>query len=319
MTPLKEYSEMKTKITVNSNENKIISHRKPKTSTRKQNSKLRVKKTKNFKNNLTSTSSANMIEKNQLKINKPDKIPTENEEEYANLNLIQTKSDPSSFDVNNVQSDVSKWADWRTRLNENLINNDTSLASNSTDLMKQTKQNESFAVAKYLKDGSDKDNFTLFGLPKVQLSKDVSNQINSTKNKIQEPENIPVNKIAREIQSSLITEKSGRKIPGVNVREKIKAFEQAASSSASISSKSKVSGSIKQTVSTSSFSTTTTSLNRDLTTKSIEQKISPASKTQAKNNTIDDSNNHIYYNDDNRFNFAKKIILKPKRKISKPK
>ena len=85
------------------------------------------------------------------------------------------------------------------------------------------------------------------------------------------------------------------------------------------SSKSKVSGSIKQTVSTSSFSTTTTSLNRDLTTKSIEQKISPASKTQVKNNTIDDSNNHIYYNDDNRFNFAKKIILKPKRKISKPK
>jgi len=255
------------------------SNRKLKTSTRKPASKaddmVKFKKVKHFQKSLASTQSSDLKIENDSKNNVSEStLPTSNtgsfgnsaEAQYVNWSAIQSEMHLDLIDSNQSDFNVTKWVEWRTNLNEYLISNGASffpLPETSLEKAKRFQSNQSNSVTNNLKDGHDKKSILEKERQKSQIEKEARPPVYLEKN---------------------------LKIPGANVREKIKAFEGRASLADTITSQSQ-----QTNASNSTFSTTITSSLISSANNSSKSKAS----TKAKDS--DKKDEPIYYNNDNPF------------------
>lgn len=300
MVPLNSCSENKKPFSVRNEK----SNRKLKTSTRKPASKaddmVKFKKVKHFQKSLASTQSFDLKIENDSKNNVSEStLPTSNtgsfgnsaEAQYVNWSAIQSEMHLDLIDSNQSDFNVTKWVEWRTNLNEYLISNGASFFPLPETSLKQAKRfqsNQSNSVTNNLKDGHDKKSYTLFGIPKVKVSVDYLSNNKKVSELILEKER-QKSQIEKEARPPVYLEKN-LKIPGANVREKIKAFEGRASLADTITSQSQ-----QTNASNSTFSTTITSSLISSANNSSKSKAS----TKAKDS--DKKDEPIYYNNDNPF------------------
>ena len=329
MIPLSSGSENKKPVSMRNEK----SNRKLKTSTRKPASKagdfIKFKKVKHAqKSPVSSTQPSNLKMENDsttttttatTKSRSPEsKLNTSNsssfgnnaETQYVNWSAIQGKIKFDLIDSSKSDFDVAKWVEWRTNLNEYLISNGASffpLPESSLDQAKQLQSNQLSPVANNLKNGCDKKSYTLFGIPKAKLSVDYLPKNSKKVSELILEKEKQQSQIEKNTRLAVYSEKT-RKIPGANVREKIKAFEGKASLADTIASKSQQT----TTTSNSTFSTTITSSLISSANDSSKSKVSSSSKAK----DSDKKDEPIYYNNDNPFRL---IHAKWNRKASRVK
>lgn len=237
---------------------------------------------------------------------------------------IQPVAKNSNSDSDKKRSDLSKWVNWRIKLNDELLTKQTSL--NSLQIEKNISVND------YMNKDLNMRDFIIYGLPKVNLSTEYI-QKHRPKDLV-----IPKHKLKTINDESISNISTIRlnKIPGINVREKIKEFEKVANSiNFDISTKSKISScdnknQQSRSYSISSYSTATTGINRESSTASSNKSCTTSTFLTTSNFTTSDlystisgkkklnfdetkekkePKEHIYYNDN------EKPPPKPNRKI----
>lgn len=195
----------------------------------------------------TSTRKTKHKDLNENTLNKFDE---ENYSEINSIDLFETK--------NESKLDLVKWTQWRKQLNDYLIAEGNSFEHDYSDLIDKIEPENLFSIINYLRSGFDKNTYKVYGIPRVKLN--------------------DYEKIEK------ISLKSPKITTGVNVKEKIKAFEKVAISNQTMGTSTKKVKNLKK-----------------------EQNLLDEIKAKIKHRNTE----HIYYNENNN------IFLKPKIQLSK--
>jgi hypothetical protein len=194
------------------------------------------------------TSTRKTKHKNLNEYNTSNKFEEENYSEIKSIDLFETKNE-SKFDL-------VEWTQWRKQLNDYLIAEvGNSFEHDYSDLIDKIETENLFSIINYLRSGFDKKAYKVYGIPRVKLN-----------------------------DYEKISLKSPKITTGVNVKEKIKAFEKVAISNQTIGASQNKVKNLKK-----------------------EQNLLDEIKAKLKHRNTE----HIYYNENNN------IFLKPKIQLSK--